>query len=444
MPLESATLFIWNSLRNKSCIKAEEYNIRILLVAIIAFVTFPVIAKQELNIVASISNSAQRAAYYNLIRAFEDKHPDTKITIISFTSELYKAKFPQMLSSNQYDILYWHAGERLFEFIEQGKVASINKIFTTKEMAGMFDNAVVDSISFEEKIYALPMSYYQIGFYYHKPLFSKLGIAEPQNWEEFLAVCEVLKQNNVSPIYIGTGSNWPATAWFDYLNLRLNGIEFHRDLIQGDASYLDERIYNVLKKLQDISEADYFIEDHQDLEWKQGLPLLFRGLIGMSMLGNYAIQDFPGKIKDKIGFFKFPMFNGQSSYYEEAPLDVLILPTKTEHKELVKLFIQFAAQSDNQEKFNKTLGILSPHKGAQQNNSSLVQEAYNTIANAKGITQFFDRDSKKNYADKTMPLIDKFLVTLNIKDTQNALEKVRFAIFETHTIKKFELKSKDF
>jgi multiple sugar transport system substrate-binding protein len=300
-----------------------------------------------------------------------------------------------MLLSNQYDILYWHAGERLFEFIEQGKVASIGDIFTPKEMAAMFDNTVIDSVTFEQNIYALPISYYQIGFYYHKPLFSKLGITEPSNWDQFLVVCEILKNNNVSPIYIGSKSNWPATAWFDYLNLRLNGIAFHKKLMGGEASYLDKRIHNVFKKLQDISEAGYFIEDHQDLEWKQGLPLLFRGLTGMSMLGNYAVQDFPEKIKDKIGYFKFPILNDLSTYYEEAPLDVLVLPTKSAHTELAKIFIRFAAQSDNQEKFNKSLGILSPHKGAQQNNSSLVQEAYDTLSNAKGITQFFDRDSKK-------------------------------------------------
>jgi multiple sugar transport system substrate-binding protein len=204
-------------------------------------------------------------------------------------------------------------------------------------------------------------------------------------------------------------------------------------LMRGEASYLDKRIHNVLEKLQYISKAGYFIEDHQDLEWKQGLPLLFRGLTGMSMLGNYAIQDFPEKIKDKIGFFKFPILNDQSTYYEEAPLDVLVMPTKSANTELAKLFIRFAAQSDNQDKFNKSLGVLSPHRGAQQNNSSLVQEAYNTIANAQGITQFFDRDSRKNYADKSMPIIDKFMVDLNIENTQKALEKVRLTLSTTQS-----------
>jgi multiple sugar transport system substrate-binding protein len=280
------------------------------------------------------------------------------------------------------------------------------------------------------------MSYYQIGFYYHKPLFSKLGKTEPSNWDEFIVICDVLKQNNVLPIYIGSKSNWPATAWFDYLNLRLNGIKFHKQLMRGEASYLDKRVHNAFKKLQDISEAGYFIEDHQYLEWKQGLPLLFRGLAGMSMLGNYAVQDFPEKIIKKIGYFKFPILNDLSIYYEEAPLDVLVVPTTSEHTELTKLFIQFAAKRDNQENFNKSLGVLSPHKGAQQNNSSLVQEAYNTLANAAGITQFFDRDSKKDYADKAMPMIDAFLLNLDIEATQKALEKVRLTIFTSKSTHK--------
>ena len=204
----------------------------------------------------------------------------------------------------------------------------------------------------------------------------------------------------------------------------------------GTVYYLDKRVYNVFKKLQDISEAGYFIQDHQDLDWKQGLPLLFRGLIGMSMLGNYAVQDFPEKIKNKIGYFKFPMLNEQPTYYEEAPLDVLVLPRSSAQSELAKLFIKFAAPNESQEMFNKTLGILSPQKDAKKNNSNLPNEAYNTISNASGITQFFNRDSNKTYSDQIMPLIDKFMLTLNIEEIQKSLEQVRLEISSTQpTIK---------
>ncbi|WP_233267387.1 hypothetical protein [Paraglaciecola sp. L3A3] len=78
---------------------------------------------------------------------------------------------------------------------------------------------------------------------------------------------------------------------------------------------------------------------------------------------------------------------------------------------------------------------MSPHKSAQQNNSSLTQEAYETIVNAEGITQFFDRDSKKTYADQIMPIIDAFMVNLNVENTQKALEKVRLNILSHQSFK---------
>ena len=37
---------------------------------------------------------------------------------------------------------------------------------------------------------------------------------------------------------MGTGSTpWVASGWFDYLNLRINGAEFHRDLLAGKHSF---------------------------------------------------------------------------------------------------------------------------------------------------------------------------------------------------------------
>ena len=72
-------------------------------------------ATETLNFAVSISNSAQREAFYTLAQEFERTHPQTRIELTSFTSEIYKQKFPELLNSTKYDLLYWHAGERLFE-----------------------------------------------------------------------------------------------------------------------------------------------------------------------------------------------------------------------------------------------------------------------------------------------------------------------------------------
>jgi multiple sugar transport system substrate-binding protein len=327
-------------------------------------------------------------------------------------------------------VLYWHAGERLYEYIQQGQIADLSELYQQEKLTETFQPAVISSISWQNKIYALPTSYYQIGFYYNIPVFERLGLVKPTTWDEFLGVCAQLKTNDIPPIFIGTKSNWSATAWFDYLNIRINGLTYHKQLLAGKHSFLDPKVKNIFTHLKTLIQAGYFIADHQQYEWKQGIAPLFRGRIGMVMFGNYAIQDFPQTESAQIGYFKFPLFTPQTTYVEEAPLDVLLVPYKNKNKKLAEMFLTFAAQSENQQRFNQTLGIISPNKYAQINNSILVQQASEVISNATDITQFFDRDAHSDFAEKVMPLIDSFFTLADIDDTLLRLEKIRLEQFQ--------------
>ncbi|MGS2719157.1 ABC transporter substrate-binding protein [Paraglaciecola aestuariivivens] len=386
---------------------------------------------QELKLALSISNSSQRTAYYTLIEDFENTYPSIKVNLTSYSSEIYKNKFPYLLDAQQFDVLYWHSGLRLKEFIQQGKIAPLQSVVPHKRVERLFDDKLIDSVNFANQAYALPLSYYQIGFYYNKSLFAKLELEEPNNWQDFLNLCKSLKNQGIPPIYIGTKTHWSATAWFDYLNLRINGKSFHSELMQGKASFLDDRMRQVLEKLQQLSQAGYFIANHHQLNWKQGLPLLYRGLTGMTLVGNFVTQDIPESIKDQIGFYKFPLFSPNQGYYETTPLDVLVVANSSPQKKLAATFLEFVAQPNNQQKLNDALGVLSPHKAVQPSSSSLVQEAYETIANAQEVAHFFDRNSHSTYAERVMPLFAKFFHSPNITETQLALEDVRVSLFST-------------
>ena len=99
---------------------------------------------------------------------------------------------------------------------------------------------------------------------YNKDLFAKYGLSEPQTWEEFLLICEKLKSQGITPIVLGSKDDWPVAGWFDYLNLRLNGLDFHQQLTRGEVSYLDVRVRNVFSHLGQLVDANYFLESHDD------------------------------------------------------------------------------------------------------------------------------------------------------------------------------------
>ena len=53
-----------------------------------------------------------------------------------------------------------------------------------------------------------------------------------------MALCDTLKAKGVDPLTCGTGSTpWMASGWFDYLDLRINGAPFHRELLAGKHSF---------------------------------------------------------------------------------------------------------------------------------------------------------------------------------------------------------------
>lgn len=63
-----------------------------------------------------------------------------------------------------------------------------------------------------------------------------LGVEPPTTWDDFIKLCNTLKKKGINPLTNGIGSTpWMASGWFDYLNLRINGAPYHRELLAGST-----------------------------------------------------------------------------------------------------------------------------------------------------------------------------------------------------------------
>ena len=54
-----------------------------------------------------------------------------------------------------------------------------------------------------------------------------------------------MQDAGLTPFAFANDGNWPAMGTFDQLNFRLNGYQFHVDLMAGKESWTDERVKNV-------------------------------------------------------------------------------------------------------------------------------------------------------------------------------------------------------
>ena len=76
--------------------------------------------------------------------------------------------------------------------------------------------------------------------------------ARRRRGRKFELICDTLLANDITPMSLAGQNPFIGLLWFDYLNLRLNGPEFHRDLIAGRVDFYDERIAQVWEFWQSL------------------------------------------------------------------------------------------------------------------------------------------------------------------------------------------------
>ena len=80
------------------------------------------------------------------------------------------------------------------------------------------------------------------GAYYNKGMFEELGLAVPTTYDEFLAVCEALKQAGKIPIAYANQGGWPAYHLFSVWANNFAGKAKMDELLFGDGSWNDPAI----------------------------------------------------------------------------------------------------------------------------------------------------------------------------------------------------------
>jgi multiple sugar transport system substrate-binding protein len=362
-------------------------------------------AAQSLVIGWMVSSGADRSAWMaDVISQFADANPDIQITQTVKNQEEYKAGFQRMLETENVDVAFWFAGERLRHVVQQKWVRPIDDPELRSALQAQFIESTVAAVQVNQQLYAMPLSYYGWGMFYRKSLFRRLGLTPPATWAEFIDVGKRLQDAKITPTAVGAGDGWPAAAWFDYLNLRINGIDFHRKLLAGEIRFTHPKVRQVLVQWRELLVQNFFLPETTALGWDSPLPYLYRNQVGMVLMGGFSTAKFPPELADDIGFFPFPSLSTAMPQYEDAPLDIAVLPTRGKNADAANRFLSFLAHSDALNAYNKSLAKFSPLKSFTLREGNNSFELRN-LRNAKAIAFFFDRDAKPNLIQ---PALDAF------------------------------------
>lgn len=348
------------------------------------------------------------AAWEEAVNGFKAENPDIEVVWNNMGHEAYKTAIRNFLTADAPDIANWYAGNRMAPFVEADLFEDVSDLWSANGWNTSLKSAK-SAMTIGGKQWGVPYTYYQWGIYYRKDIFAKLGIKTPTTWDELMAAQKTLQANGITPFTIGTKYLWTAAGVFDYLDLRINGYEFHMDLTSGKVPYTDPRVVNVFDHWAQLD----FIDNHAALDWQQALAPMVKGEAAMYVMGNFAVLPLreAGLTDDQLGFMQFPAITKGLPLAEDAPTDTIHIPARAKNKAEARKFMTYMGRADVQTQINKALGQLPVNASSSVDESDpFLKAGFAMLSNAYGLAQFYDRDAPAAMAKAGMEGFQEFMV----------------------------------
>ena len=355
------------------------------------------------------SDEVPKAAYKAVTDAFTAK-TQIKVSTNVVPHNDFQSKIATYLQGSPDDAFTWFAGYRMQYYAGKGLLAPIDDVW--EKIGGNFSEGLKKaSKGADGKMYLVPNYNYPWGFFFRKSVWADKGYEVPTTFDELTALCAKMQSDGLIPIEFADKDGWPAMGTFDYINMRLNGYQFHMDLTAHKESWDQAKVSNVFDTWKKL--LPYQNPAALGMTWQDAAINLGNKKSGMYLLGSFVTQQYTDKaILDDIDFFPFPEIAMEGRDAVEAPIDGLLLSKKGGDNQGARDFVEFIGTPEGQDAYAKVdPSNIATAKGADTSAySPLTKKLSETIANAKSLSQFFDRDALPAMATNVMiPALQGFI-----------------------------------
>lgn len=314
------------------------------------------------------------------------------------------------------DVIGWYAGYRMRAFARRGVISEINDVWA--DLDGFGDGFRNASTGLDGNQYFVPFTFYPWAIFYRRSLFEERGYEIPVTWDDFLALCEQCQSDGIIPIAAANEGGWPQMGWFDMINMRTNGYDFHISLMGGNESWEDDRVKQVFANWD--TALPHYQPNFAARTWQEAASTLGDKDAAMYLLGSFMTSNFdpeadPGaqEIIDDIDFFNFPEIDpahGQGAI--EAPIDGWLLAQNPTNDVGAREMLRRLGSGSAQEAFlGVDSSVIAANEQADQSGYTALQaKSVEFVGNATNIAQFLDRDTDPDFAASVVgPALQDYL-----------------------------------
>ncbi|MBZ7926424.1 extracellular solute-binding protein [Ensifer adhaerens] len=367
--------------------------------ASLALTTLPA-AAGELTFWHAYAGQQDKVDFINFaLDAFAKKHPDITLDVVAAEQSAYKTKLnTAMASGNPPDVFYTLPGGFLNAFVKGGQMYALDQELAKDGWRESFLEGAIAQTSKDGHTYAVPVDVDSVVFWYDKALFAEKGWTVPKTYDELMALAEKIKAEGVVPFALGNKDSWPATFWFQYMEMRLKGSGVVASFVNGDANAaLGPEGEKAFEKVAEIARNEYFPTGFNGMSDQEANMLFLNGQAAILLNGTWQIgasADAPEGFD--LGYFAFPTVAGGAGDQTDVLAGVAAsfgISEKAENKADAVTLLKFLSSSEVMTKYVELRKTMVTVKGATTEAAAgpVLYGISNELMNAAGhLDSFYD------------------------------------------------------
>jgi len=334
------------------------------------------------------------------IAAFEKENPGVTITMQSIQNEDLDGKLQTALNAGDPpDIFLQRGGGKMTAMVQAGQLMDLTDLISdsaTEEISGGSFKAE----TYQDKVWAMPLSVLPSGFWYSSDLFTAAGVTEaPTTVDELESAVGKLKDSGVAPIALGAKDAWPAAHWFYNFALRECSAKTIEET--GDSKdFSDPCWLKAAQDLEDFAASEPFNEGFLTTPAQQGAGssagLVANHQAAMELMGAWDPGVIASLTPDEkplpdLAWFPFPELSGGQGEPGSIMGGVDGYSCSAKAPKECADFLNFVATSDQQEAYYKAFNSPPVNSVAQQSvQEEYLQQVLEAYNKAPFVTQWLD------------------------------------------------------
>ncbi len=245
-------------------------------------------------------------AYNEIFDVYEKAHPGVTVEFVPFVATDYNNILATGLTGEGGpDVVQLRAYGGLQPLVEAGQLLPLDG--KVKTLENFTPDILKGATGIKDgHIYGVPFGIQAVAAYYNKGIFDKLGLSEPQTWDDFINILETLKKEGYIPLAVPAKDTWMLPIVHDAVGApRYGGPEFEKKVLAGETNFLDPNYIASIQLVKDLQ--PYMPDNVVGVGYQDSRTLFLTERAGIFIGGSFEV----GYWRDQgpeldLGVFRVP------------------------------------------------------------------------------------------------------------------------------------------